>query len=326
MMRFHVTTFLLCSAAIGWAQQTELAVPSGRFVPAGTLLGCTLDEPNFSSQTARPGDPVLCKTTSVEMFGRQVIPRGAYLSARLRNYRDPGHFFGKGWLQLEFTSLTLPGGNVPLDAKVISAAHYRVNGEGKVQGNGHPTRDAIEWSIPILWPVKVLTLPARGPRPAFKGETRIELRLMEDMLIPESAYAAPGGLPWRTSSLQPGLQPRSEERDTGLPALRLGSVGSGRTSVAAQQAVASTPIERKQAIPATNPARRWDAQPRLTLLVLRGGRVYLAADYWVDRGKLDYTTGGGALQTLPLDALDVARTQELNAERGVDFILTAKNR
>ena len=74
MMRFHVSAFLLCSAATGWAQQTELAVPSGRFVPAGTLLGCTLDEPNFSSQTARAGDPVLCKTTSVEMFGRQVIP------------------------------------------------------------------------------------------------------------------------------------------------------------------------------------------------------------------------------------------------------------
>jgi hypothetical protein len=258
------------------------------------------------------------------MFGRQVIPRGAYLSARLRNYRDPGHFFGKGWIQLEFTSLTLPGGNVPLDAKVISAAHYKVNGEGKVQGHGHPTRDAIEWSIPILWPVKVVTLPARGPRPEFKGETRIELRLMEDMLIPESAYAMPGGLPWRTSSVQPGLQPRGEERDTGLPALRLGSLWSGRTGSSAQQA--ATPVERKQAIPATNPARRSDAEPRLTLLVLRGGRVYLVVDYWVDRGKLDYSTGAGAVQTLPLDALDVPMTQELNAERGVDFVLTAKNR
>src|SRR5215470_7681696 len=205
-MRSYLTVFLLCSVASGWAQQTEVNVPSGRFVPAGTLLGCTLDEPNFSSQTARAGDPVLCKTTSVEMFGRQVIPRGAYLSARLRNYRDLGHFFGKGWIQLEFTSLTLPGGNVPIDAKVISAAHYKVNGEGKVRGHGHPTRDVIEWSIPILWPVKVVTLPARGPRPEFKGETRIELRLMEDMLIPESAYAMPGGLPWRTSSVQPGLQ------------------------------------------------------------------------------------------------------------------------
>jgi hypothetical protein len=188
-----VIMFLLCAAPIGWAQQTEAVVQTGTFVPAGTLLRCTLDEPNFSSRTAQIGDPVLCHTTSVEMFGRPLIPRGAYLTARLQEYRDPGHFFGKGWIQLEFTSLTLPGGNFPLNAKVISAGRYRVNGEGKIQGHGHPKRDAIEWTIPILWPIKALTLPARGPRPVFKGETRIELRLMEDMMIPGSANSTRNG-------------------------------------------------------------------------------------------------------------------------------------
>ena len=74
MMRFDMTVFLLCAAATGWAQRTEVSVPSGNFVPAGTLLGCTLDEPNFSSQTARYGDPVLCKTSSVEMFGQRGFP------------------------------------------------------------------------------------------------------------------------------------------------------------------------------------------------------------------------------------------------------------
>jgi hypothetical protein len=196
--------FLLCAALMGWAQETVTVGRVGTMVPAGTLLGCTLDEPNFSSKTARPGDPVLCKTnTSVEMFGRSLIPRGAYLSARLRNYRDPGHFVGKGWIQLEFTTLTLPGGSVPLDAKVISAARYRVNGDGKIQGSGHATRDAVEWAIPILWPMKVVTLPARGPRPAFKGETHIELRLMADLSIPESAYSNSSVLVPRSSALQP---------------------------------------------------------------------------------------------------------------------------
>jgi hypothetical protein len=322
MMRFRVTVFLLCAAAIGWAQQTEVAVQAGNFVPAGTLLGCTLDEPNFSSQTAQPGDPVLCKTTPVEMFGRQVIPRGAYLSARLRDYRDPGHFFGKGWLQLEFTGLTLPGGYVSLDAKVISAARYRVNGEGKIQGQGHATRDAIEWSIPILWPIKVVTLPARGPRPAFKGETRIELRLMEDLVIPESAYSISGRLTSRSSF----LRPRADDRDAGLLASRFGNGWSANVSLPSQQRVPSAPVEPRQSIPAANQAQPSDSQPRLTLLVLRSGRVYLVADYWVDKGNLDYATGGGALQSLPLDALDVPRTRELNAERGVNFLLAAKTR
>jgi hypothetical protein len=192
---FCLCILLLCSFQIGRAQQVTVGQmgtvgQSGAFVPAGTLLGCTLDEPNFSSKTARPGDPVLCRTTnSIEMFGRSLIPRGAYLSARLKDYRDPGHFVGKGWMELEFTSLTLPGASISLDAKVISAARYKVNGAGRIQGKGHPTRDAVEWAIPLLWPVKVVTLPARGPRPTLKGETRIELRLMEDLVIPEAAYS-----------------------------------------------------------------------------------------------------------------------------------------
>jgi hypothetical protein len=306
-----VIIFLLGAAPIGRAQQVE-TVRIGNVVPAGALLACVLDEPNFSSRTARPGDPILCKTTSLDMFGRTLIPRGAYLSARLRNYRDPGHFVGKGWLQLEFTSLTLPGGSVPLDAKVISAAHYRVNGEGKIQGRGHPTRDAVEWAIPLLWPVKVLTLPARGPRPALKGETRIELRLMEDLVIPDSVYSASGGLNQRSSASQ--LRP--DDRGANLAASsRFANFRSDSTSLPMQQPVTSNSVERSQTA----------AQPHLTLLALRDGRIYLAGEYWVDKGNLDYTSGG-ALHALPLDALDLAMTRQLNAERGVSFILAAKRR
>jgi len=313
---------LLCAAPIGWAQQTVTVGQVGTFVPAGTLLGCTLDEPNFSSQTARPGDPVLCKTTtSVEMFGRSLIPRGIYLSARLKNYRDPGHFVGKGWLQLEFTSLTLPGGSVPLDAKVISAARYRVNGDGKIQGRGHSTRDAVEWAIPILWPIKVLTLPARGPRPTFKGETRIELRLMEDLVIPESAYPTSGVLTPRSSA----LQPRPDVGGASVASSHFANLWSIDTSLPTHQPMTSTSVKRYQSTPETNRGPHSDAQPRLTLLVLRGGQMFLVTDYWVDNRNLDFTTGG-TLHALPLDALDMPMTRQLNAERGVPFILAAKNR
>jgi hypothetical protein len=54
--------------------------------------------------------------------------------------------------------------------------------------------------------------------------------------------------------------------------------------------------------------------------------MYMVADYWVDNGNLDYTTGGGSLHSLPLDAVDMPTTRQLNAERGVPFILVAKNR
>ena len=313
-----VITCLLSAALTGEAQQNEAVVQVGTFIPAGTLLGCTLDEPNFSSQTAEVGDPVLCHTTSIQMFGRQLIPRGAYLSARLQDYRDPGHFFGKGWMQLEFTSLTLPGGNVPLKAKVVSAGHYRVNAQGKIKGHGHATRDAIEWTIPILWPMKALTLPARGPRPVLKGETHIQLRLMEDMTIPESATL---GRTSRSST----LRPRTDDKEASLPISGFGSVGSGNVSLSAPVPPFSTSIERYRATLVTDQAQPTAAQPRLTLLVVRGGSVYLAADYWVDNKYLQYITGEGAPEALALDALDIPLTRRLNAERGVAFVLNAKH-
>jgi hypothetical protein len=307
---------LLGAARIGWAQQVE-SVRVGNFIPAGTLLGCTLDEPNFSSQTARPEDPVICKTRSVEMFGRTVIPRGAYLAARLRGYRDPGHFVGKGWLQLEFTSLTLPGGTVPLDAKVISAARYRVNGDGKIQGRGHPRRDAVEWAIPILWPIKVLTLPARGPRPALKGETRIELRLMEDLVIPDAAYMGAGGLTQRSSA----ARPKPGDNGITLAASQFANFRSDNPGPPTRPA-ASASVERRESTPAVNRAPA-APQGRLTLLVFRDGRMYLAADYWVNKGNLDYTSGG-ALHAIPLGVLDEPMTRRLNAERGVSFVLAVR--
>ena len=313
--------FLLGAAPMGWAQQAVQVGTAGTFVPAGTLLHCTLDEPNFSSRTAQVGDPVLCHVNSVEMFGRPLIPRGAYLSARLEEYSDPGHFFGKGWLQLEFTSLTLPNGNFPLSAKVISVRKYRVDREGKILGRGHPKRDAVEWMIPILWPIKVLTLPARGPFPTLKGETRIDLRLMEDMLISESANSTSNGLTARSAASSPG----TDDRSTSFATSRFGSVFPSNRSLPEPQPVPSVPM-RYRTTPATNQAQPSAPQPLLTLLVLRGGRMYLVADYWVDSGNLDYTTGGGNAQAMPLDALDIPMTTQLNAERGIPFILTAKNR
>ena len=318
-----VIAFLLGAAPMGWAQQAVQVGTPGTFVPAGTLLHCTLDEPNFSSKTAQVGDPVLCHVNSVEMFGRPLIPRGAYLSARLEEYRDPGHFWGKGWIQLEFTSLTLPNGNFPLSAKVIAARPYRVDREGKILGRGHPKRDLVEWSIPILWPIKVLTLPARGPRPTLKDETRIDLRLMEDVLISESANSTSTGLTTRSSASSPG----TDDRSASLATSRFGNVLSGHTSRPAPQLVSvpSPLIEIYQTTPATNQIQPSARHPLLTLLVLRGGRVYLAADYWVDDDNLDYTTGGSAPEAMPLEALDIIMTRRLNAKRGVPFILTAKH-
>src|SRR5215813_8623348 len=153
-------------------------------VPAGTLLKCTMNEPNFSSATVQVGDPVLCHLSSVQEFGRNAFPRGAYMSGHLEAEKEPGHFVGKGYLKIVFDRIGTPNTDVTVDTKIVAAQGYKVDKEGDIKGKGHAKRDVIEWMIPPLWPWKLLLLPARGPRPTLKGEQTLTMRLMEDVTIP----------------------------------------------------------------------------------------------------------------------------------------------
>lgn len=151
---------------------------------AGTLIQCTIEEPSFSSRTAEISEPLICYAHPLREFGRQAFPRGSYLTGHLADFRDPGRLVGRGWLKLEFDRLILPDTEIPIATKVVAVRRYRVDAEGKILGRGHPKRDALGWTLPILWPVKLATLPTRGPRPTLKGEVPITLRLLDDVAIP----------------------------------------------------------------------------------------------------------------------------------------------
>lgn len=177
---FILSLALLAAPNSAWARDAVL--------PAGTLVHCTLDEPNFSSATASVGDPVLCYPHGLQVFGQNLFPRGSYIVGHLADDKDPGHFWGKGSLKIEFDRIGLPSADLPLSAKIIAVSGgYRVDREGKIIGKGHAKRDVVEWMLPPLWPWKIITLPARGPRPVLKSETRVTLRLMDDVLVPDSA-------------------------------------------------------------------------------------------------------------------------------------------
>src|SRR6266478_5473646 len=105
MLRKYLLAILIVCLMVTAAAQAA----AGEVLPAGTLLQCTLDEPNFSSRTGQIGDPVLCHLGAVAVFGHSLFPRGAYLAGRFRDYRDPGHFFGKGWIELEMVPAILRG-------------------------------------------------------------------------------------------------------------------------------------------------------------------------------------------------------------------------
>lgn len=147
------TLLLSISAFLFFALQTSTKAQD-LIVPAGTLLHCTLDEPNFSSATASVGDPVVCHLDSLQEWGHIVFPRGSYLGGHLEADKDPGHFVGKGYLKLEFDRIGLPTTEIPVPSKVIAARGFRVDKQGDVVGHGHATRDAVEWMFPPLWPWK----------------------------------------------------------------------------------------------------------------------------------------------------------------------------
>ena len=296
-------------------------------VPAGTLLRCTLSEPDFSSKSAQVGDPVLCHASVVQEFGRAAFPRGAYLAGHLEADKEPGHFWGKGYLKLVFDRIGLPNTDVPINAKVIAAHAFHVDREGDILGKGHAKRDAIEWMFPPLWPWKVLTLPARGPRPTLKGEETLTLRLMEDVIVPR--LAASSWPDWRPPRPQ-ASSPTSSERYSAS------SYNSGATLRPLRYAPPSYPAmtntsalndvlhELEQVSQASPVEVHQTKASQLTLLALRNEIIYAVTQYWVDGDHLSYLRPSGASGDLHLDELDWARTTQLNSERGVGLTLRTR--
>ena len=271
------------------------------FIPAGTILHCTMDEPNFSPKTAMVGDPVLCHLGPLGSFGHSIFPRGAQLGGHLQDYKSPGHFVGKGWMAIEFDRLILPNAEIlPLAAKVISAPHLKTDAQGDIHGKGHPKRDAALWMVPLFWPVKVFTLPARGPYPALKGESRLSLRLMEDVEVPFATthnYPVP---PWKDEQ---------------------SSYNSNSSSIyrPASTTASNAPIQRVNYGAAKSPDNG-----EVTVIALQAGGALLARRYWLQGTSIHCVSAAGAEQDVPLGMIDLAETVKLNQERNVEFVLDSK--
>jgi hypothetical protein len=281
-------------------------------LPAGTLLQCTLNEPNFSSSTVDVGDPVLCHLRGVTEFGQQAFPRGSYLVGHLDSAKDPGHFWGKGYLKLQFDRIGLPTGDLPLEAKVISTRGYKVDKQGKIDGKGHAKRDVVEWMLPPLWPWKVIMLPARGPRPKLKGETVLSLRLMDDVQIPQVAQTF--GPNWHFFGRQQSESYRPSVYDNGKPQLLLrnASVADGTSQV--PQASYASLVSRTV-------TRAPNVAPGMPVFVLNTGTVLSVSGYGYQDSRITYSLVGGGAGVSSTDDVDWTTTTRLNEQRGVRLTL-----
>jgi hypothetical protein len=278
-------------------------------LPAGTLLQCTLNEPNFSSATAEVGDPVLCHLKSVTEFGQQAFPRGSYLVGHLESAKDPGHFVGKGYLQLRFDRIGLPTGDLPLDAKIIATRGYKVDKTGAIDGKGHAKRDVVEWMFPPLWPWKVIMLPARGPRPALKGETVLELRLMDDVEIPQVAET--NGPNWHFFGHYQSNSFHSAEPGNPVPQLANAVPSEPEASYAANLSLS---------VSRTLPANLVSL-PGMPVFVLTNGSVLSVSGYGYTDNRISYSLIGGGSGVISSNDVDWTATTRLNEQRGVRVTL-----
>lgn len=276
-------------------------------IPAGTLLHCTMNETNLSSATADVGDPVLCQLSGVQEFGRVAFPRGSYLQGHLEAAREPGHFFGKGYLRLEFDRIGLPNTDVPVPSKVVALRGFRVDREGDVIGKGHAKRDAVEWLFPPLWPWKVIALPARGPRPALKGESQLTLRLMDDIVIPKSSMLEPG---WHYFG-ENNSRPSSELRPAASQGIGVKPAGAPAAAPPAQN-IPKAPAHPEAVDTAWQPAA---PATRVTLIALKTDERYSVVQYRIDGGAVNYILANGASGAVRVKDVDWVKTSQLNGER-----------
>jgi len=278
-------------------------------VPAGTLLQCTLNEPNLSSATVDVGDPVLCHLRGITVFGQQAFPRGSYLVGHVEAEKDPGHFVGKGYIKIQFDRIGVPSGDLPLEAKVISTRGYKVDKQGKIDGKGHPRRDVVEWMLPPLWPWKVIMLPARGPRPTLKGETVLSMRLMDDVQIPQVAQTYGPG--WHFFNRMREQVFGDSQASNSRPRLtvRPGDPAMPQMSYASYVTTAATlPADVQSA-------------PGMPVFVLNSGAVLAVSGYGYSDSRITYSLVGGGTGVISADDIDWTTTTKLNNKRGVRVTL-----
>lgn len=287
-MRCALSLMLLAAPVSGFA--------ADQVIPAGSIIQCTISEPKLSSKTADIGDPVLCRVSHFEMYGRSAFPYGSYLVGRFEDYRDPGHLVGKGWMELKFDRMILPPGtSVPLTAKVVQVPKYPVDKEGRIHGKGHPVRDTLEWLVPVLWPIDLINLPRRGPRPVLKAETRLTLKIMDDLDLPSRELAAEAG---------PGLTQRAPVAY---------QAPAPEPTVVTVEHVYDTPPPPPPPMPVAQ-------QQPPTLLMMRNGMGMYASSYYFDGGgRVHYTAMNGAPVVMGREQLDWASTVAVNRQRGVNF-------
>lgn len=268
---------IFASIALGWQTRTKA---QDIVVPAGTLLHCTLEEPNFSSSTASIGDPVICHLSSVREFGQVVFPRGSYVGGHLATAK-------KDYLKLEFDRIGFESSEIPVPNKVIAARGFHVDREGRIVGHHYS-------------------------RPVLKGEEQITLRLMDDIKVPRMNDAV-SNVYRPQSSNRPASFDLPQQSLT-QPANNVSGITYLPPSVPAladESGIAYTLLAPP------SPAASNTKPLRLTSVALKSDAIFEVASYRIDSERMYYMRPSGVTGSVSLSEVDWRKTSQLNADPNV---------
>jgi len=198
--------------------------------------------------------------------------------------------------------------------------------------------------IPPLWPWKVLMLPARGPRPTLKGEEPLQLRLMDDIVVPRNLSASltvphnlPASVPVAHNLAAAASHPDRPPYASSNSPKFIGRGGATQPGAVQQSTNTEKPaadVANENIIPAamTGNAAAAILAPqtelpvaRVTTLVLKSNQVLEVTKYRIDGGQLNYSELSGAEGSVDTQQIDWLRTTQMTAEvRSVDLPLVAR--
>jgi hypothetical protein len=302
-------------------------------IPAGSLIQCTISEAKLSSKTEALGDPISCRITSGVRYGQWMLPYNSFMVGRFEDYKDPGHLAGKGWMELKFDRMVIePDTVVPVETRVVSVPGYSTDRRGHIQGKGHAVRDTVEWSIPILWPIDLINLPRRGPRPTLKNETRLTLKVLDDLMVPSTEHPVqdPYGLLRRAPTAYSVPYRIPDAARDRISAETAGPEYRHLSNTSSFERVSSLPgqVAQHQRIQYPGAGSHPDFQADrtdLVTLIFNDGRPPEQIQNYLLTSKAVYVLDGSR-RVIPVDQLDMETTDKVNREAGVDFGWRASSR
>jgi hypothetical protein len=151
----------------------------------------------------------------------------------------------------------------------------------------------------VLWPIDLMNLPRRGPRPTLKAETRLTLKIMDDLVVPN---------PTPTQRDQYGFSQRAPV-SYATPPPQMAPVAPQPQPTSYYVAPPPPPVQQAVA-----------AVPPVVVLVLRSGYNLYASRYWYDAGgRVQYIAPNGARYYIAMQQLDFNATIDANRRNGLSF-------